>query len=124
MKFFIALVLALAICGFTTAQQPVGGYTSIQWDANNQQLVDILNFGFEQAVPQAIAAGQISKGDWNWTNVISVQEQIVAGINYDFIVDIEDESGDTTRMNLIIFVAPGGSTMSLSNWAIFCMQNA
>ncbi len=122
MKFFIALVLALAVCGFTSAQQ-MGGYTPIQWDSNNQQLVDILDYGFEQAIPQAIASGEISEGEWNWTNVVSAQEQIVAGINYDFIVDIEDENGNTTRMNLIIFVAPGGDSMSLSNWAIFCMQS-
>ena len=86
-KFFIAVVLALAVCGFANAQQ-MGSYTPIQWDSNNQQLVDTLNYGFEQAVPEAIAAGQIGDEKWNCTNMVSVQEQIVAGINYDFIVVI------------------------------------
>jgi len=123
MKFFIAFVLALAIFGFSSAQGTPGGYTPIQWDPSNQQLVNALNYGVNQAVPKAIAAGQISNGKWNWTNVISVQEQVVAGMNYDFIVDIADGNGDTARLNVIVFVAPGGKTMSLSNWAIFMLQS-
>jgi len=122
MKFFIALVLALAVCGFATAQGTPGGYTPIKFNPNNQHLVAILNYGVAQAVPQAISAGQISEGEWNWTTVVSAQNQVVAGMNYDFVVDIEDGSGDTARLNVVVFVAPGGKTMSLSNWAIFMLQ--
>ena len=120
MKFLIVLALTLAVCGFASAQQ-IGGYNPITFDANNQQLVDILNFGVQQAIPQAIQSGQISQGDWNWTNVISAQAQVVAGMNYDFIVDIADETGDTARLDVIVFVAPGGSTMSLFSYAVFKM---
>ena len=122
MKFFILLVLSLATFGFSHAQSTPGGYTHIKWNPANQQLVDILDYGVDQAVPKAIAAGQISEGNWAWTNVISVQNQVVAGMNFDFIVDIADGSGDTARINVIVFVAPGGTTMSLSNWAIFILQ--
>ena len=122
MKFFALLVLSFAIFGFSSAQSTPGGYTPIKWNPANQQLVDILDYGVDQAVPKAIAAGQISKGDWAWTNVISVQNQVVAGMNFDFIVDIADGNGDTARLNIIVFVAPGGTTMSLSNWAIFMLQ--
>ena len=121
MKFFIALILALAVCGFASAQQQPGGYTPIQWNANNQTLVSFLDFGVQSALPEAIQAGQISQGNWDWTNVISVQTQVVDGMNYDFIVDIEDGTGDTARLNVIVFVAPGGSTMSLSSYAVFKM---
>ena len=122
MRFFIAVVLALAVCGFATAQSTPGGYNPIKFNPSNQQLVAILDYGVDQAVPKAIAAGQISEGEWNWTNVMSAQVQVVAGMNYDFIVDIEDDSGDTARLNVIVFVAPGGKTMSLSNWGIFMLQ--
>jgi len=122
MKFLILLVLSLAAFGFSSAQSVPGGYTPIQFNPSNQQLVAILDYGVEQAVPKAIAAGQISDGEWNWTNVISAQVQVVAGMNYDFIVDIEDNSGDAARLNVIVFVAPGGKTMSLSNWGIFMLQ--
>jgi len=121
MKFFIALVLALAVCGFVSAQQQPGGYTPIQWNANNQTLVSFLDFGVQSAVPEAIQAGQISQGNWDWTNVISVQTQVVDGMNYDFIVDIEDGTGDTARMDVIVYVAPDGSAMSLNSYAVFKM---
>ena len=122
MKFLILLVLSLAIFGFSNAQSIPGGYNPIKFNPNNKQLVAILDYGVNQVVPKAIAAGQISEGEWNWTNVVSAQKQVVAGVNYDFIVDIEDGSGDTARLNVIVFVAPGGKTMSLSNWAIFMLQ--
>jgi len=122
MKVLILLVLSLAIFSFSNAQGTPGGYTPIKFNPNNKQLVTILDYGVEQAVPKAIAAGQISKGKWNWTNVLSVQNQVVAGMNFDFIVDIADGNGDTARLNVIVFVAPGGKTMSLSNWAIFMLQ--
>lgn len=122
MKFFILLAFSLAILSFSNAQSTPGSYTPIKWNPNNSQLVAILNYGVDQAVPKAIAAGQISKGKWNWTNVLSVQNQVVAGMDFDFIVDIADGSGDTARLNVIVFVAPGGKTMSLSNWAIFMLQ--
>ena len=118
MKFFIVIVLALAVLGFASAQQ-VGGYNPITFDPNNQQLVDILNFGVQSALPQAIEAGQLSEGAWKWTNVISAQAQVVAGTNYDFIVDIEDSTGDTARLDVIVFVPPGGSSASLSSYAVY-----
>ncbi len=122
MKFFIALVLSLAIFGFSNAQSIPGGYTPIKWNPSNQQLVDILDYGVAQAVPQAIAADEISEGNWEYTNVISVQNQVVAGMNFDFIVDIADGTGDTARLNVIVFVAPGGNDMNLSSWALFMLQ--
>ena len=122
MKVFILLVLSLALFGFSSAQSTPGGFTSIKWNPNNKQLVTILDYGVKQAVPKAITAGQISKGKWNWTNVLSVQNQVVAGMNFDFVVDIQDATGDTARLNVIVFVAPGGKTMSLSSWAIFMLQ--
>ncbi len=124
MKFFIAFVLSLAVCGFVSAQGTPGGYTPIPFDPSNQQMVNALNFGVYQAIPKAIAAGEISNDIWKYTNVISVQEQIVAGTNYDFIVDIADDSGDTARLNVIVFVSLDGNTMTLSNWSIFMLQSA
>ncbi len=124
MKFFIALVLALAVCGFASAQQS-GSYTPIQWDANNQTLADLLNFGVQSSVPQAIVSGQLADGtEWSWTNVLSVQVQVIPndGTFFDFIVDIEDTNGDTARMEVIVFaLSPDYSSMSLDNWAVLKM---
>ncbi len=122
MKFFIALVLSLAIFGFSNAQSTPGGYSPIKFNPNNKQLVAILNYGVEQAIPKAIAAGQISQGTWNYTSVLSASNQVVAGMNFDFVVEIKDKTGDTARLNVIVFAAPGGQVMTLSNWAIFMLQ--
>ena len=124
MKFFIAVVLALAVCGFASAQQ-TGGYTPIQWDANNQTLAEILNFGVQSGVSEAIFAKQIPDNqEWFWTNVLSVQVKVVPddGTWFDFIVDIEDINGDTARMEVIVFALPPDySAMSLANWAVLKM---
>ena len=120
MKFFIAIVLALAFCGFTSAQ-PSGDYTPIQWDANNQTLISLLNFGVQGAVPQAITAKQLANENWGYTDVISVEVQMIVddGTFFDFVVDIVDDSGDTACMDVVVFgLTPDYSAMSLDNWAI------
>ncbi len=130
MKFFIALVLALAVCGFASAQQSGGGpqdgaYVPIQWDANNQTLVDLLNFGVQSSAPQAIAAGQLANSnEWFWTDVISAQVQVIPndGTFFDFVADIEDINGDTARMEVIVFsIPPDYSAESLYSWTILKM---
>ncbi len=120
MKFFIAIVLALAVCSFANAQQ-VGGWTSIPWSANDQELVDFLNSGLQLAVPEAIAAGQLSDGEWNWTNVLSVQDQVTTVMSYDYIVDIDDGNGDTARMNFIVSIPFDGGVVTLVNYAVLKM---
>ena len=105
----IILIFALAAFCFsaTTAKgtrgaSQAGGYSPIKWNPNNQQLVDVLNFGIEQVVPQAIAAGQLAQGDWNWTKVNSVETQIVTGTNYSFNVYISNGEGATSLLEFIV----------------------
>ena len=105
----IILIFALAVfCLSATAakgmrglSQP-GGYSPVKWNPNNQQLVDVLNFGVEQAVPQAIAAGQLAQGDWNWTKVNSVETQIVTGTNYSFNVYISNGELATAMLSFVV----------------------
>ena len=108
MKFTI-LIFALAVLCFSAAtakgmrglSQP-GGYTPVKWNQNNQQLVDVLNFGVDQAVPQAIAAGQLAQGNWTWTKVNSVETQIVTGTNYSFNVYISNGEGATSLLEFVV----------------------
>jgi len=119
MKFFV-LVLSLAILDLSSAQ----GYTPIQWDPSNQQLVDVLNYGVNTAVPDAIAEGQIPDGQWDWTNVMGVEVEVVdeeGGSNFEFTVEIENDIGDTAKLVVIVFLASDGTTDKLSNYAIFSM---
>ncbi len=84
MKFFLLLVLSFAVIfGFTTANNS----TTVQWDPNNQQLVNILNTGLEEAVAEAIQSEQILNCKYNWTKVTSVENCNMAGMtSYSFSV--------------------------------------
>ena len=123
MKFFIALVLALAVCGFVTAQGTPGGYTPIQWNPNNEELVSLLDYGLQEAIPDAIANGQIAKGEWSWIIVNSVEAQVVVGMNYLFNVDITDGTGDVVTMDVTVFDGLDG-TMSLVSYEILLTDSS
>ena len=113
MRFFLLLVLSLAIFSFSDAQ----GYSQTQFDPNNQLLVGILNYGIAQATFAANANGQLA-GQWYWTDVLSLETEEVSGTNnYAFTVDIANYSGDTATIMVLVSVAPGG-TESLKNYAI------
>ncbi len=103
MKLLLALVLILAVCGFATAQETSGGYTAIPWDPTNEDLVNLLNFGLQYAIPNAKAAGQISDGNWDMTKVNSVEDQIVAGMNYQFSVEISDGAGNIAILTFVVY---------------------
>ena len=103
MKFITGiLALSLAVFGFSNAQA-VGGFLPIKYDSNNQQLVDTLDYGLQEAIYDQIGEGQLSEGEWELAEVLSVKQQIVAGVNYDFVVDIEDENGDNARLDFIVY---------------------
>ena len=103
MKFITGvLALSLAVFGFSNAQA-VGGFLPIKFDPNNQQLVDTLNYGLEEAIQDQIGEGQISDDVWVLTEVVSVSQQVVAGMNYDFVVDIGDQNGDEARLDFIVY---------------------
>ena len=119
MKFLVALVLAL-VCGFTTGQQTqgtAGDFTPIPWDPNNEELVSLMNFGLQDAIPNAIAAGQILEGYWTWTQVNNVEVQVVAGMNYQFSVEISDGAGDIAILTYVVYEDLLGN-MSFVSWTV------
>ncbi len=124
MKFFIALVLSLAICGFVISQQTpttAGDWVTIEYNNNNDELRRSLFFGVDESVSMAITAGQIADGVWNCTQVNSLKAQVVAGINYNFDVNLEDGTGDTAHMEFIVFDGLDGSTMELVSYQVLKM---
>jgi len=124
MKFFVALVLSLAVCGFMVSQQTpgtVGGWIPIQYNPDNKELRDLLYFGVQESVTDAIAAGQLSNGIWNCTNVNSLKAQLVAGMNYNFNVNLQDQNGDTAVMDFVVFDLLGEGTMALDSWEVLKM---
>ncbi len=103
MKFVLLLVLSFAaIFGLASASN----CTTIQWDPSNQQLVNILNTGFQQAVAEAIQEGKIVNCAWNWTQVMNGETCITGGIpNYNFGVMADNNCyQDDALFNLFINV--------------------
>jgi len=124
MKFTI-LILALAVFCFTTATaqgSQAGGYQTIQWDPTNQQLVDVLNFGVDQAVPEAIAADLIPNGNWIWTQVNKVESQVVTGTNYIFNVDLSDGGALTIILTFVVNDIPWENSMTLISYNVIGAQ--
>lgn len=85
MKFFIALVLALAMCSFASAQGFDGGWIETPYDPNNATLSDFYEFGREMAQLRAIETGEDPNGDWIY---LEVNRLDVLGVYYRFNVAI------------------------------------
>jgi len=121
MKFFIVLILSLAVFSFANTQgigSIVGGnYFSVKWDPNGP-LAYLLNYGLQMSVPHAIVAGKLANGDWNWISVNSVKAQMLNGMNYDFNVEIRDGNGDTANFDVVVHEGTDGRTLSLSSWQV------
>ena len=121
MRSLILLVLSLAMFGFSNALSTPTGYTPIAWNPNNQVLLNILDYGVDQAIPKAIAAGKLPEGEWAWTTVLGAFYQVVGtGKYFNLVVDIEDGNGYVARLGVIVLVYPtaSGTAMKLSNWSI------
>jgi len=116
-----ALALLLAVFNFAAAyneEQIVGGYTPLEWNGEDQELTNLLNWGVQEAVWEAIEAGELEAGEWHWTEVNSVSSQVVAGTNYDFDVDITNDEGQTVDLDLIIFDQLWTKTKDLTSWDV------
>jgi len=119
MKFIIVVVFVLASFCFISARQ-TEGYIPIQWDANNQTLVDILHFGVHDGVSEAVLKHQIPDADWGYTDVRSVEvQEIKVGTFFDFTVDLGDDFGHTAGLNVIVFaLIPDYSEMTFVSSSI------
>eukprot|EP00330_Aristerostoma_sp_ATCC50986_P006116 CAMPEP_0114575734 /NCGR_PEP_ID=MMETSP0125-20121206/567_1 /TAXON_ID=485358 ORGANISM="Aristerostoma sp., Strain ATCC 50986" /NCGR_SAMPLE_ID=MMETSP0125 /ASSEMBLY_ACC=CAM_ASM_000245 /LENGTH=220 /DNA_ID=CAMNT_0001763687 /DNA_START=17 /DNA_END=677 /DNA_ORIENTATION=- len=95
MKFIIALILSLAIVSAQTA----GGYKDV--DVSGLQANPTFMNVLDNAIGQIQGAdGILAGGDWSVKKINSVQEQVVAGVNYK--VDVTVESSDNAQKEVIL----------------------
>ncbi len=114
MKFFIAVILCLAVCGYVSAQSAPGGFTPIQYSARNQTLLSLYNYGCEIAQIDAISQGQ-SSGGWVFITVNSLGVQQVAnGNNYQFNVAIVNGIKGSATLIFVVHDSP----LSLLSWQL------
>ncbi len=123
MKFFVLLVLSLAICNLFAAQETgetssLGAYQPIQWDPSNQELVDVMNWGLENAMLDASAAGELHDAEWHMSEVKSVESEVVNGINYEFVVDIQNVNGEIVEFEFVVNYVEAENQCSLVSWQL------
>jgi len=120
MRFFALLLLSLALFGFSNAQPTPGDdWAPIQWSPANQELAEVLDYGIDTAVPDAIAEGELADGEWNWKDVTSVGIQVIdEGTYFKYYVDIENESGDIAQFVMIVFLYSDGTTKKLLSFEV------
>ena len=116
MKFTLPiLALAALYLKKVTAQGTVpGGFQTVPYNPNDQQLTDTLDFGLPEAIGDAIKSGELANAEWTLTEVNSVQYQVFDGANFDFNVDIADGKGDTAVLDLLVNVVRFESDTLLS----------
>ncbi len=119
MKFFILLALSLAFCGLTTAQDFNGDWQPVNWDPSNRLLSGMMNFGLQQAVPEAISAGNLPQGQWSLVhvNLITNQPQAGGAVDYNFNVNLQDQNGNKAHLGFMINNSANGSN-SLLFWIV------
>ncbi len=114
MKFFIALVFALAVCGFASAQGFDGGWVPTQYDANNATLSNLESYGYEVAIDRATQSGY-DNGDWVYQQVNGLDILIGEGTNYyRFTVEIEQGSQGTADLIFVVSDPP----LTFVSWQI------
>lgn len=114
MKLFILLALSLAFCGLVTAQDPNGQWQPVNWDLSSKLLSGMMNLGLQEAVPEAISAGNLPQGQWSLAhvNLIANQPQGNGDVNYNFNVNLQDQNGNMAHLGFMINnSASGRSTL-------------
>ncbi len=87
MKFFIALIFALAACSFVSAQDE--GWVSTPYNPQNSTLSYIFNFGYDMSLVQVMEAGVDPSGEWVFLQVNSLEVNLASdGWYYRFNVEI------------------------------------
>mmetsp|Transcript_14526 Transcript_14526/g.12335 ORF Transcript_14526/g.12335 Transcript_14526/m.12335 type:complete len:159 (-) Transcript_14526:379-855(-) len=110
MKFIIALILSLAIVSAQTA----GGYKDV--DVSGLQANPTFMNVLDNAIGQIQGAdGILAGGDWSVKKINSVQEQVVAGVNYKVDVTVESSDNAQKEVILTIFYQPWTDTVKVTS---------
>jgi len=114
MKIFI-LLLALGLC---LADSVPGGYQQIdtaeaQADPTIQSYIQA---GLDAVVQNAIKNGYFSNSDFTLTQINSVYEQVVNGVNYKFDCNFTDSQGVNIRANFTVSHSASENTTDVSSF--------
>lgn len=115
----IVFLLALALA-FVCAQAGPGGYSDVDLDDynNSDTLKGLLDFAQTEFAKKAYQDGEIASPDLHLGKVVSVQQQVVAGLNVKYNVEMVDDSGKATFVTLVVFYQPWTGIKELTSYDI------
>jgi len=117
MKAFLAVIALLLI---STQAQTAGGYTEqdVSIVSTDSTFASILSFAETTFIQQAYAAGKITTPEFTSEQVLSVATQVVAGMNYQFVVEFTDSEGESVYATLTVFSQPWTNTQTLTSYTV------
>ncbi len=95
-KIILNICLACTLLGTASAAEPNSAPTL----AGGYQTISTIDQGVQDAAQFAVA--QINQG--SLSAVLSAQSQVVAGINYKLLLEIESADGTNHTFDVIVFV--------------------
>jgi len=111
MKFIFALCcIALVTIGFCQPQQPItGGWKeSDNLNLDDETYNKLFGFALQDLSNKD---PDFAQNGWQVNNIRTVKTQIVAGMNYDFEVELINNRGQLKEMEWIIFYQPWTDTI-------------
>jgi uncharacterized protein (DUF2344 family) len=98
----------------------IGGWTS--------QPADMNDIGLKEAVDTAMSTlksgnGLLSTGLWSVSQIISVQTQVVAGVNYQILAEITNQNGESMYMLWEVNEIPWENSYTLTSYQIVQPNN-
>lgn len=115
----IAILLAFALA-FVCAQAIPGGYSEVDLDDfnNSETLKDLLDFAQAEFCKKAYQDNEIGDPELHLGKVISVSQQVVAGLNVKYNVELVDDTGKSTFVTLVVFYQPWTGIKELTSYDI------
>ena len=96
----------------------LGGFTQVDLgQANNDpRIQSAQDNGAQYVARQGIATGVLPRGQYQVSQVFSVYEQVVNGINYRFDVELSNGQGTQARAQYIVYSQPSTNTERLTSY--------
>jgi len=111
-----ALQLVSATEGTNTEFASIGGWKNLSGDQLSVTENKILA-GAIQTAMESLASSETGFTSQGWTvqKIVSVQTQVVAGLNYKIVVELVNTQGQTQQQQWVVYCQPWSNTYTLTS---------
>jgi hypothetical protein len=95
-----------------------GGWTTLDLDEvnSNAEILGILNFGMDYVAQKALDNLDIPPSNYEIAEILSVERQVVSGVNYRVHLKFENGLGTTVDAKFEVWVQTWTNTMKVTSW--------